>query len=375
MFGFRRGSSCATFAVAALAALLLLAGLAGSALAVSAPIHISGTAGEGVYIRSEPSTAGIRLGWMPEGASPDYNCFVWGQNINGVPIWFNVNYNGVTGFYASFYDDSSYHSNEELTVKYGVPLCGSAPASPAPAPAPSPAPAPPPVPAPTGSSTSPAGSSGPPLIEYEPQSIYYSPFNEGSHELFDHSVKTVYEHQFATNCTSPQPAMNAATALANPAPIGTLAGWSKGRVGVSSFLNRANSTQLKQLEYVLYIDPGTYGELTCDRQLEAGLHLAKWLNENKTAHLVVISTTAVSQKENSKGIKKTYFDAIRQQSTASNNLGNRVLTCDYDMSHETSFSTGQYWIAHRIGSSTKSCPWLSGSGHTYKPMGGAGWHP
>jgi hypothetical protein len=87
---------------------------------------------------------------MPEGASPDFHCFVWGQNINGVPIWFNVTYNGVTGYYASFYDDSSYHSNEELTAKYGVPLCGSAPpASPA-----SPAPgSPPPVVAPLPSSS------------------------------------------------------------------------------------------------------------------------------------------------------------------------------------------------------------------------------
>lgn len=61
---------------------------------------------------------------MPEGASPDYDCFVWGQDIGGVPIWFDVAYAGKTGYYASFYDDSSYHSNEELTAKYGVPLCG-----------------------------------------------------------------------------------------------------------------------------------------------------------------------------------------------------------------------------------------------------------
>jgi hypothetical protein len=72
---------------------------------------------------------------MPEGASPDYHCFAWGQNINGVPIWFNVTYGGATGYYASYYDDSSYHSNEELTAKYGVPLCGSAPPAPAPGPA------------------------------------------------------------------------------------------------------------------------------------------------------------------------------------------------------------------------------------------------
>jgi hypothetical protein len=79
---------------------------------------------------------------MPEGASPDYHCFAWGQNINGVPIWFFVTYNGVTGFYASYFDDSSYHSNEELTAKYGVPLCGSSPPPPPSQPAPAPAPGP-----------------------------------------------------------------------------------------------------------------------------------------------------------------------------------------------------------------------------------------
>lgn len=109
-----------------------------SAIAISAPIHITGTGGEGVFIRPEPNTSHPAIGWIPEGASPDYHCFAWGQNINGVPIWFNVTYNGVTGYYASYYDDSSYHSNEELTAKYGVPLCGSAPPPPSPPPAPAP---------------------------------------------------------------------------------------------------------------------------------------------------------------------------------------------------------------------------------------------
>lgn len=118
---------------------------AGRAEAISAPIHIHGTGGEGVFIRPQPNTSQPAIGWMPEGASPDYNCFVWGQNINGVPIWFDVNYNGVTGYYASYYDDSSYRSNAELTAKYGVPLCGSAPP-----PAPSPAPPSSPAPAPSG---------------------------------------------------------------------------------------------------------------------------------------------------------------------------------------------------------------------------------
>jgi len=339
--------------------------------AISAPIHISGTGGEGVYIRAEPNTSSTRLGWMPEGASPDYNCFVWGQDINGVPIWFNVNWAGITGYYASYYDDSSYHSNEELTAKYGVPLCGSAPP-------PSPSPAPTSAPAPTaggspGAGSSPPTSSGGPQTEYEPQEIFYSPYNEGSHELADPTVKTVFLNQFATGCTSSAPAYQAAITLAGAAPIVTLAGWSRGRVGVVSFLSRASAGQLGGLEYILLIDPGTYGELTCDRSLHAGQRLAGWLTQNRSAHLVVISSSEISQKESSKWIQESYFNAIRAASNASNNLRGRVLTCNYTMSHQTAFTTGQYWIAHRIGTSSGSCPWLSGAGHTYKPT--AGWHP
>jgi hypothetical protein len=244
--------------------------------------------------------------------------------------------------------------SDEPTCGSGTPglSAGGGPGSPAPPPPPPP----------------------PPLIEYEPQDIYYSPYDEGSHELADKTlVKTVYEHQFATGCTSAQPAYQAALNLAGHAPIGTLAGWSKGRVGVMSFLSLANSGQLGQLEYILLIDPGTYGELTCDRQLQAGQHLAKWLAHNSSAHLVVISTTQVSQKENSRGIQESYFNAIRQQATSANNLRGRVLTCNYTMTHQAAFATAQYWIAHRIGTSVKSCPWLSGSGSTYKPT--AGWHP
>lgn len=126
-----------------IAALCALASLcmflnAASAAAISAPIHIANTGGEGVFIRPEANTSQPAIGWIPEGASPDYNCFAWGQVVNGVPIWFNVNYNGKTGYYASYYDDSSYHSNEELTAKYGVPLCGSGPVAPTATPAPVP---------------------------------------------------------------------------------------------------------------------------------------------------------------------------------------------------------------------------------------------
>jgi hypothetical protein len=116
--------------LAALAATVMVVGgliVASGAYGISAPIHISGTGGDGVFIRPTPNTSQPAIGWMPEGASPDYHCYVWGQVIGTVPIWFNVTWNGITGFYTSYYDDSSYSSDAELQSKYGIPLCGAAP--------------------------------------------------------------------------------------------------------------------------------------------------------------------------------------------------------------------------------------------------------
>jgi cell wall-associated NlpC family hydrolase len=40
--------------------------------------------------------------------------------------WFSVNYHGVTGYYASYYDNSSYSTDSQITSKYGIPHCGVA---------------------------------------------------------------------------------------------------------------------------------------------------------------------------------------------------------------------------------------------------------
>ena len=104
--------------------------------AMSAPIHTT----DWVNIRPGPSTSsGNPLGAIPPGVSPDFNCWAQGQNINGVDVWFNVNYNGRTGFYASYYDDSSYATDYQITPKYGIPQCGHGnPTSPPPPPPPPP---------------------------------------------------------------------------------------------------------------------------------------------------------------------------------------------------------------------------------------------
>jgi hypothetical protein len=124
-----------TLAVALVTLGSLLAS-AGTALAMSAPIQISGTDGEGVLIQSEPNAGSTRLGLIPEGASPEYNCFTHGEMVGNVSVWFNVTYDGITGDYASYYDNSSYTDDAELTAKYGVSACeATQPASPTQTPA------------------------------------------------------------------------------------------------------------------------------------------------------------------------------------------------------------------------------------------------
>jgi uncharacterized protein YraI len=343
-----------------LSAVLVLLGwllvTAATALAISAPIHISGTGGEGVFMRSGPSTANSRVGWMPEGASPDYNCFVWGQSIGGVPIWFGVNYNGVTGYYASYYDDSSYHSNEELTAKYGVPLCGAAP-PPAPAPAPAPAPSAPTPGSPPGSAPAP-----PP-----PAAVYFSPFNRGKYEVGE-GVTMVYGETWKSQCTLGGLPYAAATARLVPGQgVKTVAGWSAGTVGVISFLANATPQQKQEIGYVLLIDPGPYDSLDCDRFRRAGEVFADWLEANPRAHMVVISGS-LTQSQNSKGIQEIYFNAIRRRG----GLNARVLTCNYPISHHDAFLASKYWIQHQIGSTRSACPRLRQGGNWVEPTG---WHP
>jgi hypothetical protein len=374
--------------IASLAALALtLASLivgSSDALAVSAPIHIDGTDGEGVFIRPDPSTANPAVGWMPEGASPDYNCFVWGQNIGGVPIWFNVNYGGKTGYYASYYDDSSYNSNEELTAKYGVPLCGASPSisNPAPPdPSPSPAPGPPPPPASTPPASPPSAAS--------PQAIAFLPFKKGEFggkfELNDGVTQPFFRNEWETYCetsrSQPARAYQVASTWANGRPIKTIAGWSLGRIGVISYLWNANKTQLEQLNYALLIDPGYWAQMTCDRLRDAGDAIVRWLRANPKAHLVVISSSEITQQENSRGIQESYFDAVR---AAGGNLSSRILVCDYllpndgnEAGHDTAFWASRYWIQHEIGSTAgltnNSCPQLSLNGSRWNAS--AGWHP
>ncbi|WP_028066700.1 hypothetical protein [Solirubrobacter soli] len=204
-----------------------------------------------------------------------------------------------------------------------------------------------------------------------PASIYFSPYEAGSHELNDRSALGLARGSWWSSGCAPG-AAGAARSAAGGRPITTVAGWSLGRVGVLRYLAAASDDELRRVNYVLLIDPGTYDELSCDRQIGGGAALARWLTVNQNAHLAVISTTEVSQKQRSKGIQESYFNDIRNQSVPPRvNLRPRVLTCNYSMTHQQAFSTAQYWIQHGIG--TDSCPTLRTGSRSFPPS--AAWHP
>jgi hypothetical protein len=307
---------------------------------------------------------------MPESASPDFNCFAWGENINGVPIWFNVNYGGVTGYYASYYDDSSYHSNEELTAKYGIRLCGEVPPPPSSVPS-----------APPSSSSPPAGTTP---AAPAPAAIYFSPYNPseqgGKFKINDGTTLELGISSWETSCDSnpgrPRRGYDAAADIAGGRPITTLASWSKGHVGVLSYLANASEAELKRINYVLLIDPGEYSEFSCERKRNAGQVFVHWLSENPSAHLIVMSSSEITQLGNSRGIQETYFNAIRRAGT----FNDRVLTCNYsltgpkgDSGHEKIYFGSRYWVQHQIPSYRSGCPGLNVHSATVKPT--AGWHP
>ncbi|HET7417167.1 MAG TPA: hypothetical protein VFJ61_06055 [Solirubrobacterales bacterium] len=333
--------------------------------AISAPIHIANTGGEGVFIRPEPNTSRPAIGWIPEGASPDYNCFAWGQNINGVPIWFNVNYNGKTGFYASYYDDSSYHSNEELTAKYGVPLCGSAPEA---APA---APASPPASTPPAPAAPPPP---PPAAGPRPAAVYFNPYSRddptGAHLVDDGATLDLEWNSWRGGCSAPRRAYAAALEAAKSRPVTTVSGWSGGRLGILSFLANATLDQLRQVGYVLLIDPEKFANMACDREAGGGDPYVRWLHVNPSAHLVVISGEVTQESSGrSRGIQESYFNDLRRAPYPG--LRSRVLVCNYPINHQQAFWSAKYWIQHQID--TQHCPTLLVDGH--RQAATFGWHP
>lgn len=200
-------------------------------------------------------------------------------------------------------------------------------------------------------------------------SVYFSPYDRGSHKLADQSTRTSYPSDWSENCG--QNAYAQPHTVASDRPINTLSGWSLSRVGVDRYLAIATTAELQRLNYVLITDPGAYGELS-NRSLQAGVYIAKWLHLNPGAHMVVISSSQISQEDNSRGIRESYYNDIRTASRPlQTDLRPQAMTCNYTDDHQTAFAAGQYWIQHQIGG--VSCRTLQAGTAAFLPTGA--WHP
>lgn len=118
--------------IALFGAVLCVVGASMPAVAQNASIQIVGTGGQGVNVRSGPSTATSIVGNIPEGASPDYTCYVDGERIGGGPgvgttLWWRVSYQGVLGYYSSAYDNVPYGWQGDIETHYNVFRCSGLP--------------------------------------------------------------------------------------------------------------------------------------------------------------------------------------------------------------------------------------------------------
>jgi len=148
--------------------------------------------------------------------------------------------------------------------------------------------------------------------------------------------------------------------------VNTLAGWSKGRLGVILFLAAASAQRIAQLHRIILFDPGSTADFTatsiwdkitgvvaCDQKYDINALLANWLRSNPANHLIVL-TGKDSEEKNSKGeskyngLWKYYFAGIWNQPFA-----NRAQVCDYDlMAHPDVLSK----FAYIVRQSAVSCP-------------------
>jgi hypothetical protein len=78
-------------------------------------------------VYQSPSASSPQVGTIPHGDSPAYVCWTTGPPVGNVDVYFYVLWQGVAGYYPSYYDNSVYASDSRISFDYGIPRCGSVP--------------------------------------------------------------------------------------------------------------------------------------------------------------------------------------------------------------------------------------------------------
>lgn len=361
-------NSISRLGLGALATLLCLAVPASTAMAE--PTYGVMNAEGGIYWRSAPDwntpVQTVGFGFYPDTVIT-VHCYQAGAgNVPGSAdyMWEYATDVGGSGFGTGWINEHFINDGQPINVPSpGVPSCGGGAGEALPAPS-----------LPPGTSPPSAGSSAP-----KPAAVYFNPFarndSTGPHLVGDGATVDLPRGgagDWYGGCGSSRRSYEVATSIAAGRPITTLSGWSLGRMGILSYLANAKVDELKQVNYVLLIDPAKLasGGMKCDLQSGGGNPYVRWLHVNPAAHLVIISGS-LAQNENSRGIQEAYFNDMREGPYPE--VTSRVLVCNYPIDHEQAFWSSRYWIQHQIGSARNSCPRLSVGGRGIDTT--AGWHP
>ena len=372
------------------AILVVAALIVGTAAITSVPTHASAasqpiftvmntseTLPDGVWFRYAPHTADTTrttgLG-VYKNERVQLKCYAWGDAVGPYSdrLWYwvlNVTRPTNNGVPNQGYLNAHYINDGKLAnqVDAGVALCGPTP-TPTTQPKPTAPPAPTPQPTPPPTSTPVAG--------------YYSPFNIGARgddgkveDLRDQNgVHTSgVDAWYACSAASDKPYFALDRQLKHGQFYNRVGGWSLGRLGPAYLIQgmqKHDRNQLRQLNYIILIDPGNKSDLSpCDVRNGSGRLYAAWLKYNSNARLVILSGTR-TQQNSSQGIQEVYFNAIRNQARGTN-IRSRVVVCNYNAGHYDMYDAGQYWIKHVV--SANSCPTLNYKGTYWHPT--ATWHP
>lgn len=129
-------------------------------------------------------------------------------------------------------------------------------------------------------------------------------------------------------------------------PTAVMAGWSLGRLGILYYLDLASDEQLRKIDHVIMIDPGSYVELatsgSCDIAISkdrlppyqrGGEILVHFLTVNPNARVTVLAGPQTADPETTidgrahAGIQTAYFQDLKN---AGGGLTSRVTVCNYE---------------------------------------------
>lgn len=263
----------------------------------------------GIYFRSDPNNWESRASLAGvDGTEVTLRCAIEGMAVGDYSnhIWYMADNANGSGYLPDTFLDTPIKANQWLE---GMPRCGQDK----------------PVPTPE-----------------EPKSVFFS----GTESPKGSAADSVSDRDYAlSDWASGGSCKGGHIPGKIPGSVNTLAGWSRGRIGVVYFLANASAEQKSKIHRIVLFDPGATSDIAgskffnrghgCDFEYDVNKLLADWLSSDSQNHLTVIAGADTEMKEDPNdpsshstfaGMWKYYFAGIWNKPFA-----DRATVCDYNM--------------------------------------------